>query len=121
MSENLRELGEKKIVTRTIPLNKLKALTYSSTDNKELIIHIKQDVDLYLRHKQTNDFFLAVQHAYFSVFGKNINVYKVNGSIQKFALTQKDIDHNRSVDMPDKFRDKNQERYVEQEMKLYNP
>jgi len=59
---------------------------------------------------------LAIQHAFFSVFGKNIPVYKINGPIQKYALTQKDIDHNRSVGMHEKFRDKNQLRYVEQEI-----
>ena len=80
-------MTEKKIITRKIPIDKLKALTYSEKDNKELIIHIKKDVDVYLRHKQKMGFFLAVQHSYFSVFGKNIPVYKINGSIQKFALT----------------------------------
>jgi hypothetical protein len=51
MTQHLFEMTEKKIITRKIPIDKLKALTYSEKDNKELIIHIKKDVDVYLRHK----------------------------------------------------------------------
>tara|TARA_B110000285_G_C14980267_1_gene540989 strand:+ start:719 stop:901 length:183 start_codon:yes stop_codon:yes gene_type:complete len=60
MTQHVFEMTEKKIITRKIPLNTLKALTYSEKDNKELIIHIKKDVDVYLRHKQKMGFFLAV-------------------------------------------------------------
>ena len=56
---------------------------------------------------------MATQHCYFIAFGKNIPVFKMQGQIQKFALTQKDIDHGRSVDLNDKFKDPNNERYIE--------
>lgn len=40
MTENLYEVSEKRNVTRKIPIDKIEALTYSDTDDKELIIHI---------------------------------------------------------------------------------
>jgi len=75
---------------RKITFNKLRGITYSKTNCKEMIIHIKNEEDIYFQDENKDEITEVVKYVYFKYSHLNIPVFAVQESSLEIFMTTKD-------------------------------
>jgi len=66
-------------------------LTLSSKNQKEVIIHILNEVDIHFTNNNIDELLSAIQYVYFLHQQKNLPVYMAPGSLDLFVTTKADV------------------------------
>ncbi len=66
---------------RQIHIGKIEMISFSSSNLKDLIIHVSNESDLFLKHSERDRIIAAVKQVYFAEYGKNVRVNKLLGAI----------------------------------------
>ena len=103
--------GEKAL--RSVPVKKLKSLIYSTTVEHDLVICLERDVGMQFVDENREEMIGAMQLAYFKAVGINLVIYKVEGPLDDYVTTKKDLQTGREHHISDEYRDAEKDKWIE--------
>ena len=100
-------------VQRRISVGAVKAVSKSTKEQKEFIVHVKSEYDYRFESDFRKDIFEALKWVFYSTNKTNLPVYAVPDKLKEYATSKKDIIQGVEVNPNEQFRDKKEDKYPE--------
>ena len=99
---------------RKIQFSRLRGITYSKTNPREMIIHVKNEEDIYFQDEDLGEIEEVVKYVYFKHHSLNIPVFGVQeNSLEIFMTTNDDVKYGINILPNDHFQDFDRDKYIE--------
>ena len=78
-------------IIRKFTHSSLEGVTFSTSNEAEMIVHIEDQPDLHFTDQKKLDIIEAIQYIYYGHAKKNIKIWKVEGNLKKLCTTEADL------------------------------
>lgn len=103
---------KRKEFQRKIRINTIRALSRSTIANDfDFIVHVKDEYDYRFICEDREKLFTQIKAVYFNTCNKNLPIYDVPESLQKYATSKKDSKNNQEKTPPDSMRNYDEDIY----------
>lgn len=104
---------KKNTVQRRISVGAIKAVSRSTKEPREFIVHVKSEYDYRFESDFRKEIFDAIKYVFYLTNKHNLPVYAVPDRLKEYSTSKKDIIQGVEVNPNEQFRDKSEDLYEE--------